>query len=328
MPTSQAAIQTSRAAGVSLGTNAVLSALKLAVGHLTGSISVLADGANSAGDIITSLIAWSAVRQANRPPDDEHSFGHGKFESLSAALESLVIIGAAIAIGYGALRRLLTSAPGEIEHGLALAVMGVSAATNLGVSLYLSRTAQRHDSLALRAEASHRQVDVWTSAGVLAGLLLITLTGWEALDPLLAVVVSAVILWQGAQVGKEAVQQLLDQALPADEMTVIRGLLDEHDDLFVDYHRLRARKAGRERQIDLHMVTCPQVTVEQAHDVCDHLEKDIQTRLSHTRVVIHVEPCKQEECTNRTASVRDPKACVLRASGAATPASHATTPQR
>lgn len=312
MPTSQTASLTSRAAGLSLASNVALSVAKLGVGYFTGSISVLADGANSSGDIITSLIAWSAVRQGDRPPDEEHRYGHGKFEALSAGFESLVIIGAAIAIGYGALRRLLGGQPPQFDTGIGLVVMCLSALTNLTVSMYLERKGRQYDSLALRAEAAHHRVDIWTSSAVLAGLLLITLTGWHFLDPLLAVIIGAIILVQGAQVGKEAASQLLDRALPADEMAFITSLLADHDQLFVDYHRLRARKAGRERQIDVHLVTCPHVTVAEAHDVADHLEGDIRARFPLTRVVIHVEPCDEVNCPNRSRTERDPTICQLK----------------
>ncbi|MEN6643558.1 MAG: cation diffusion facilitator family transporter [Armatimonadia bacterium] len=312
MLTSQTATQTSRAAGLSLFSNVALSVMKLGVGYFTGSISVLADGANSSGDIITSLVAWSAVRQGNRPPDEDHRYGHGKFEALSAAFESLIIIAAAIAIGYAALRRLLSGQPPEFDTGIGLVVMCLSALTNLTVSMYLERKARQHDSLALRAEAAHHRVDIWTSSAVLAGLFLITFTGWRFLDPLLAVIIGAIILVQGAQVGREAVAQLLDRALPPDEMDFITGLLADHDQLFVDYHRLRARKAGRERQIDVHLVTCPHVTVQEAHDVADHLEEDIRARLPLTRVVIHVEPCDEANCPNRSRTERDSSICQLK----------------
>jgi cation diffusion facilitator family transporter len=286
--------------------------MKVGVGYVTGSISVLADGANSGGDVVTSLIAWSAVRQANEPPDAEHRYGHGKFEALAAAFESLVIIAAAVAISWVALRRLIGGEPPQFEKGVALAVMCVSALTNLFISIYLERQARRHDSLALRAEAAHHRVDIWTSSSVLAGLFLITVTGWHFLDPLLAVAIGLVILIQGAQVGREAVCQLLDRALPAQEMAVIDALLGQHDSLFVDYHRLRARKAGRERQIDLHLVTCPHVTVREAHELCDHLESDIRARLPESRAVIHVEPCNEQTCPNRTAAVRDAGQCLMK----------------
>lgn len=285
--------------------------MKLVMGVVTGSISVLADGANSAGDVLTSLLMWHAVRQASRSADEEHRYGHGKFESLSAAAESTIIVLAAAAIAWAAFHRLIDGKYGEFEQGSAVVVMAISAATNLSVSLYLRRIARKHDSLALQAESVHRGVDVWTSGGVFAGLLLIALTGWTILDPLLAVGISLIILVQGLMVGKEALGQLLDAALPPDEMDVIRQVLGEHDEMFLDYHRLRARKAGRERQIDLHLVTCPHVTVQEAHDLSDTLETEISRRLSNTRTVIHVEPCDQEMCPNRGSEKRDPAACAL-----------------
>lgn len=313
MATYHTARQASRAAILSLSSNVALSVVKLGVGHFTGSISVLADGANSSGDIITSLIAWSAVRQGSRPPDEDHRYGHGKFEALAAAFESLIIIAAALAIGYGAIRRLLSGQPREFDTGIGLVVMCISAVTNLAISMYLERKSRQCDSLALRAEAAHHRVDIWTSSAVLAGLVLITFTGWRFLDPLLAVVIGVIIVVQGAQVGSEAIGQLLDRALPADEMAFITGLLADHDELFVDYNRLRTRKAGRERQIDVHLVTCPHVTVQEAHDVVDHLERDIRARFPLTRVVIQVEPCDEVNCPNRSRIERDPNLCQLRA---------------
>lgn len=306
-----AARETAQAASFSLATNAGLAVMKLVMGAVTGSISVLADGANSAGDVLTSLLMWHAVRQASRGADADHRYGHGKFESLSAAAESVIIVLAAAAIAWAAFHRLIDGKYGEFEQATALAVMAVSAATNLGVSLYLRRIALKHDSLALRAEAVHRGVDVWTSGGVFAGLALIALTGWTILDPLLAVGISLVILVQGLRVGREALGQLLDQALPAEEMDVIRQVLGEHDDMFLDYHRLRARKAGRQREIDLHLVTCPHVTVQEAHDLADRLEHEVSQRLSDTRMVIHVEPCGHDSCPNRGSEKRDAAVCAL-----------------
>jgi cation diffusion facilitator family transporter len=196
--------------------------------------------------------------------------------------------------------------------------MGISAVVNIMVSRYLFRVARKHDSMALEADAWHLSADVYTSAGVFAALILVTITDIHMLDPIAAILVGFLILFQGGKIGREALHQLLDRSLPEEEMRLVAGLLAEHNDLFMDYHRLRARKAGRERQIDLHMVTCPHITVEQAHEVCDHLEQDIRNRLAYTRVVIHVEPCDSKACPNRVASVRDPLACELRQRVAAT----------
>lgn len=312
MPDRKTAQETARAARLSIISNTALTLLKLVTGILSGSISVIAEAIHSGNDLLASLLAFYAVRKAAEPADDEHGYGHGKFESLSAFVEAAMIVAAALMVMAGAVRRIMQGGPSEIEHGWALTAMGISAVVNVAVSRYLFKVARKHDSMALEADAWHLSADVYTSAGVFAALILITLTDLHILDPIAALLVGFLILFQGGRIGREALGQLLDRSLPTEEMTALRAVLDEHDDLYMDYHRLRARKAGRERQIDLHIVTCPQVTVEQAHAVCDHLERDIQLKLRHTRVVIHVEPCKQEECANRGAAVRDPQACALR----------------
>lgn len=312
MSSEQAARETTRAATWSIVSNSALTGLKLLMGYLSGSISVVAEGIHSGNDLLASFLAWFAIRKANEPADEEHGYGHGKFESLSAFIEAALIVVAALGVMWAAIHRVLSGQRSELEHGPALLVMGISALTNVLISQYLFRISRRHDSVALAADAWHLRADVWTSVGVFASLLLITLTDWHWLDPVGAVLVGCMILFQGGRIGREALGQLLDRSLPAEEMAVITNLLAEHDDLFMDYHRLRARKAGRERQIDLHLVTCPQVTVEAAHEVCDHLEEDLYARLPHTRVVIHVEPCDETSCPNRSGEGRDPGVCRLR----------------
>jgi cation diffusion facilitator family transporter len=312
MPTRQAAIETSRAATLSIVSNSVLTALKLAAGFATGSVSVLAEGIHSGNDLLASLLAWFAIRKANEPEDDEHQYGHGKYESLSAALEAGLIVVAALGVMWTALRRILQGEVADLQHGPALIVMGLSAALNVLVSAYLFRIARRHDSVALAADAWHLRADVWTSVGVFASLGLILATDWHFLDPLAALLVGLLILFQGGKIGREALHQLLDRTLPQAEMELIRETLAEHDDMFLEYHKLRARKAGRERQIDLHLVTCPRVTVEEAHRVTDHLEAAMRAHWTAARVTIHIEPCTEARCPNRGQSTRDPQACVLR----------------
>jgi cation diffusion facilitator family transporter len=312
MVTRQAAIETSRAATLSIVSNSLLTALKLAAGFMTGSVSVLAEGIHSGNDLLASLLAWFAIRKANEPEDEEHHYGHGKYESLSAALEAGLIVVAALGVMCVASRRILQGNPGDLQHGPALVAMGFSAVTNVLVSTYLFKVARRHDSVALAADAWHLRADVWTSVGVFLSLGLILLTDWHFLDPLAAVLVGFLILFQGGRIGREALHQLLDRSLPPDEMEFIRVLLAEHDEMFMEYHKLRARKAGRERQIDLHLVTCPRVTVEAAHGVTEHLEEAVRGHWPATRMIIHIEPCREAECLNRGSDARDPEACVLR----------------
>lgn len=307
-----AASETRRAARWSVVSNTLLTLLKLTMGLLSGSISVMAEAIHSGNDLLASCLALFAVKKSGEPADAEHGYGHGKFESLSAFIEAAMIVLAAIMVMYGAVRRIMRGGPFDIEGGPALIAMGVSALVNILVSRYLFRVARRHDSMALEADAWHLSADVYTSAGVFLALALISVTHLPILDPIAAIAVGFLILFQGGRIGREALGQLLDRSLPAAEMAAVVGLLAEHNDLYMDYHRLRARKAGRERQIDLHLVTCPQVTVSEAHEVCDHLEQDLGARLPHTRVVIHVEPCDSQTCANRAAHARDPKACELR----------------
>jgi cation diffusion facilitator family transporter len=319
-PAAIAARETIRAAILSVASNTLLTSTKLLVGLLTGSVSVVAEGIHSGNDLVASLIAWFAVRKASEPPDAEHGYGHGKFESLSAFIEAALIVVAALGVAWTAVHRLQSGVEPELKTPWGLAVMGLSVAANAFISTYLFRVAKKHQSLALAADGAHLRADVYTSLGVFAGLILITVTGRLIFDPLAAILVACLILFQGSRIGWDALGQLLDQSLPPDERHVIEGLLGEHDDMYVDYHRLRTRRSGRERQVDLHLVTCPRVTVEEAHRVCDHLERDVGERLPQTRLVIHVEPCDEESCPNRAANERDPSACRLMQSRAsATP---------
>jgi cation diffusion facilitator family transporter len=292
--------------------NTLLTSSKLLVGFLTGSVSVVAEGIHSGNDLVASLIAWFAVRKASEPPDAEHGYGHGKFESLSAFIEAALIVVAALGVAWTAVHRLQSGAQPEFKTVWGLVVMGVSVVANAVISTYLFRVAKKHQSLALAADGAHLRADVYTSLGVFAGLILIAVTGKLVLDPLAAVLVACLILFQGSRIGWDALGQLLDRSLPPDEHHMIERLLGEHDDMYVDFHRLRTRRSGRERQVDLHLVTCPRVTVEEAHRVCDHLERDMGERLPHTRLVIHVEPCDQSTCPNRATSERDLEACQLR----------------
>lgn len=284
------------AALLSVCSNSLLTVGKLVVGFLTGSISVVAEGIHSGNDLLASFIAWFAVRRGTRPPDEDHGFGHGKYESLSAAIEAGLIVLAALGIVWVALGRILSGEDVEMLHGPALFVMGLSVGLNLLVSSHLFRVAHRHDSVAMEANGWHLRTDVWTSAGVFIGLIIVRLTGLHIIDAITAIAVALMILLQGGRIGHKALQQLLDHSLPPAEQEAIKALLREHSDLFMDYHRLRSRKAGRERHVDLHLVTCPSITVAQAHAVCDHLERDIAALLGNTRVTIHVEPCERDDC--------------------------------
>ena len=280
-----------RAALLSLLANVALVGLKLGVGLQIGSISVLSDALDSGMDLVGAFIALFAIRIAARPADRGHPYGHGKVESLSAVAEgSLILIGAAV-ITYAAVDRLLTGSHVETV-GLGIAAMSISLVINAGVSVYLRRVARQTDSLVLEATAWHRATDILTSFGVLVGLIVILLTPWKFLDAVVALVVAAFVVWTAFRLFGRALRDLLDVGLPEQEEAIVRQVLEEHAGQFVEYHDMRTRRSGRQREIDFHLVMPRRITVGTAHDLTDRIEEEIERRLPLSQTTIHVEPCE------------------------------------
>lgn len=291
---------------LSVGSNCLLVGLKVAVGLVTGSVSILSEAAHSAMDLLAAVIAAVAVRRASRPADTGHLFGHGKFENLSGALEALLILGAAAFICWEAIGKLIEG--GELDHLEAgLGVMALSVGVNTMVSRQLLRIARQTESIALEADALHLRTDVWTSLGVMGSLGIIYVSDllvldpeanmrFHALDPVVALLVAALIVKAAWSLFRKSLEGLLDQPLPAEEDRIIREILNSQEEEFLEFHELRHRKSGPERHIDLHLVVSPQATVGQVHALCDKIETLIQTKLPRAKVLIHAEPCKRLDC--------------------------------
>jgi cation diffusion facilitator family transporter len=225
---------------------------------------------------------------SDRPSDERHPYGYGKAESVSGAVEAALILVAALWIVVEAVRKLVRG--GEVEHlGLGAAVMGVSALVNVAISAYLFRVAKQEDSLALEADAHHLATDVYTSVGVGAGLLVVWLTGWHVVDPLVAIAVALLIARIGWQLTRQAGGQLLDRSLPAAEVAEIEKVL-RADPRVVGFHRLRSRKSGSDRYVDMHVVLPARLGLGEAHDVARGLESAVERLLPRTHVVVHVDP--------------------------------------
>jgi cation diffusion facilitator family transporter len=280
-----------RAAWVSLAANAALIVFKLVVGVLSGSIGIISEALHSASDLIASFIALVAVRAAAKPADPSHRYGHEKVENISGVVEGLLIIVAAVVIVYEAYLKIVDG-PHIERIELAIGVMLVSAVTNLAVGRwYLSPVARRTDSAALEADAAHHLTDVYTSLGIAGGLLLVRLTGWEYFDPILAIAVAALIVWTGWRLIERSTRVLLDEALPDDELELIGEKVAEHRGrLIIGFHRLRSRRAGSKRLIDLHVTVPDDMTVNEAHDVAEHITADINELLPNCETLVHVEP--------------------------------------
>ncbi|MCS6949719.1 MAG: cation diffusion facilitator family transporter [Armatimonadota bacterium] len=276
------------AATISVCSNSILIVLKLLVGWLSGSVSIIAEAIHSANDLLAALIALVSVRIAERPPDAQHPYGHGKAEGISAALEALLIVGAAIWIVVESVDRILHPRPVE-NLTLGIAVMSISALLNTVVSRYLFRVAREEDSPALEADAQHLATDVYTSLGVIAGLALTGATGWYLIDPLVAIGVALLILHIGWSLTTKSVHHLMDAQLPSAEVSRIEHILNTEARIH-SWHNLRTRKAGNTRHIDLHIVFRNDATLVEAHQVADELEKRIAAELAPAQVVIHVDP--------------------------------------
>jgi cation diffusion facilitator family transporter len=290
---------------VSIVTALVTIALKAGAYLLTGSVGLFSDAAESGVNLVAALGAFLALRTAALPPDEEHAYGHTKAEYFSSALESVLIIAAAIGIAVTAIGRLLEPQPLE-NVGLGLAVTLVAAGVNGGVGLLLLRSGRRLRSAALRADGQHLLTDVWTSLGVVAGVFLVWLTGWLVLDPLIALLVAGNILWIGIRLLKDTAQGLLDTALPSEEQEIISSIQARYEEAGVEFHALRTRSAGRRRFISMHVLVPGSWSVKRGHDLSERIEKDITQALPMSTVFIHIEPLEdpaswQDQTLDRSA---------------------------
>jgi cation diffusion facilitator family transporter len=286
------------AAVIALITVLGLFALKLVVGWITGSISIFAQMADSFLDILSVALTFIAIIMATKPADSGHPFGHGKLENLSAVVQAVFILIAAGTLIYSAVQRIINGAVIEMTQA-GMAVMALSAATSLALSRYLKGVARDTDSPALEAIMRNISADVYSATGVLIGLTVIFVSGGRLVmvDPVLAILVSLVILKSGFDVIKGSFGGLIDARLPESEESRIKQIILSHNTQLVGMHALRSRKSGSMRYVDLHLVMPGDASVEQAHEVCDHLETDLKNSLPNLNVTIHVEPCASD-CAN------------------------------
>ena len=279
-----------RAARVSIASNSALIVLKLVAGAATGSIAIVTEAVHSSIDLLASFVAYFSVRKAGEPADDDHMYGHEKVENLASALEGiLILVGAGIII-FESVRRL--NHPQDIESlGFGIAAIGISMVVNLVVSTYLSREARATDSPALEGDAAHLWTDALTSGGVLAALALVAITGEQAIDPITALVVATVIVWSGIRIVNRSSRVLVDEALPADELAQVgEAVAGSGTREVLGFHKLRARRAGSRRYIDMHVQFAPGTTLERAHHLSHELQGEIERRIPHADVLIHLEP--------------------------------------
>ncbi len=268
--------------------------LKVVVAFISNSISIVAQAADSVLDVFSIGITLVALKMSDVPADKVHPFGHGKAEGLSALLQAVLVLGAGSFIVYSAIQRIVHSTVIQPDEGIV--VMAISIVASFFLSRHLRRVAQATDSTAIDASARNIGADVYSAAGVLLGLLLVRVSGLAVLDPIVALIVAGLVLKAGYEVITRALRELLDSALPKKEQETLDNCLKEHSAQLVGFHAIRSRRSGRQRFIDLHILMPRYLTLEEAHDMCDHLERDIKDRIPNANVLIHTEPCKPEDC--------------------------------
>lgn len=278
-----------RFAWLSIGAALATMALKALAWYLTGSVGLLSDAMESLVNLAGAIMALSMLAVAARPADDDHPHGHGKAEYFAAGVEGTLILIAAASIAYAAVQRLMHPQPLQ-QVGIGLGVSVLASLVNLGVALVLLRAARTYSSATLNANAHHLLTDVWTSAGVLLGVALVSVTGWLTLDPLVAIVVALNIVWTGGRIVRDSIYGLMDAALPPAEQATLHALLEPYVREGVEYHALRTRQAGAQRFVSLHVLVPPEWTVKQGHDLVERIEADIRRALPPIAVLTHLEP--------------------------------------
>ena len=263
--------------------------LKAAAYVLTGSVGLLSDALESLVNLVAALMALAMLTLAARPPDEEHAYGHSKAEYFASGVEGALIVLAAVSIGWAAWPRLLHPQPIE-QAGLGLGMSLVASLINLGVARILLQAGRRYHSITLEADARHLMTDVWTSAGVLLGIGAVVLTGWERLDPIIALVVAANIVWTGVHLVRRSALGLLDTALPENERAAVRQLLERYQQEGVQFHALRTRQAGARRFVSVHILVPGEWTVQRGHQFLELVERDIRQALPNVTVFTHLEP--------------------------------------
>jgi cation diffusion facilitator family transporter len=275
---------------MSIASNSGLILLKVVAGTITGSVALLTEAMHSAIDLIASIVAFIAVRKADEPADEDHLYGHEKVENLAAMIEGVLILVGSVLIAFEAIRHLVVGS--EVSHlGFGIAVVAISIAVNWYVSARLQQRARETQSAALEADAVHLRTDMATSFGVLIGLTLVAITGANWLDPAVALLIAAAIVREGFKILSRSSRVLVDEALPADELEAISDEIRAFGPQGVaGFHKLRARRAGARRYVDLHVQFVSGTTLEQAHETAHRLQDAIATRIPGADVLIHLEP--------------------------------------
>ena len=273
------------AARISIISNTSLVIIKFIAGFISGSVSVISEAIHSMMDLLAAVIAYFAVKISDTPADEDHPYGHGKFENVSGVIEALLIFIAAVWIIYEAVIKLMHRDPME-KAGIGLIVMLISAITNFFVSRHLYKVAMKTESIALEADALHLKTDIYTSLGVSVGLFLIMITGIQIIDPIVAIMVAMLIMREAYELLNRAYKPLLDTSISPKELREVEKCILESN---YRYHDLKSRQSGNQRFVEFHLEMQGDVPLKVVHKKCDEIEEVIKSRVANININIHVE---------------------------------------
>ena len=300
-----------RFAWLSIAAAVLTIGLKTIAWWITGSVGLLSDAMESVVNLVGGVMALAMLTVAERPADEDHPYGHGKAEYFSSGVEGTLILIAAVSIGVAAVARLISPKPLE-EIGIGLAVSIAASLVNFGVAIQLLRVGTRRNSITLEANARHLLTDVWTSVGVVAGVGMVAWTGWERLDPIVALAVAANIIWTGVGIIRRSVGGLMDTALPVEDRVAVWQVLKGHEQAGVKFHALWTRQAGVRKFISLHVLVPGDWTVQRGHQLLERIENDIRHVVLDSTIFTHLESLDdptswEDETLDRWLNVEGPK---------------------
>lgn len=282
-------MNSSKIAFLSVLSNSTVVILKIIVGLFTGSVAIISEAIHSLLDLLASFIAFLSVRISSKPADKEHPYGHGKVENISGTIETLLIFVAGIWIIYECIHKIIAPTPIKLPV-LGILVMLFGALINFFVSRIVYRTAKNTNSIAMKSNALHLLTDVYTSLGVALSLLIVHLTGWYILDPIIGILLASYIMMEAFKLMKETFPPLMDARLSMEEEEQIIQIIESFKDEYIEYHDFRTRRSGAEEYIDFHLVVASNESIETVHNLCDRIEEKINTHFHQANILIHLEP--------------------------------------
>ena len=277
------------AAGLSIFSNTTIIILKIIAGVISGSISIISEAIHSMSDLLASILTFFAVSRSSEPADSDHPFGHGKYEDMAGFIEGILIVLAGIYIICEALKKAIIGYEIELNSLLGIYVMTFAVVANFLVSKYLFYVSKKTDSISLYADGEHLRTDVWSSLGVLIGLIIIKLTGLVVLDSVIAIFVALIIMKTGFSISKKTLNNLLDGALPKEDIEIIENVIKSHSQI-KGYKNLKARKSGHNRDVEVTLFFEADMSILSCHNICDEIENSINKKLPNVSIAIHLEP--------------------------------------